>query len=60
MMWTYYLEEPLVLLVDHLDKGQEFACVWGQTIADAMVVSKVIILLGRTETFNENIRQWRQ
>ena len=45
MMGEYDPPETLVLLIGQLDKGQEFTREGGQTIANAMMVSKGITLL---------------
>ena len=60
MMWPYYPVEPLTRHIDQLEKGRKFARAGGQTIIDAMMVSKGITLLAQTDAFNEDIREWSQ
>ena len=48
MMGPYDPAEPLAQLIEQLDKGREFARAGGQTISDAMMMSKVITLLAQT------------
>ena len=55
-MGPYNPADPLARLVEQLEKEGEFARAGGQTISDAMVVSKDITLLAQTEVFNNNIR----
>ena len=45
MMGAYHLYERLVVIIEQLNKGREFARAGGQTISDDMMVSKGIILL---------------
>ena len=58
-MGTYDPAEPLALLIKKLERGREFACAGGKTIADAMMVLKGITLLAHMAMFNEDIREWR-
>ena len=60
MMGTYDPTEPLVQIIKQLGKGREFASAGGQTISDAMIMSKVIPLLEHTGIFNDSIRDWRR
>ena len=59
-MGMYDPTEPLSWLIEQLEKGQEFAISVGQTITNAMIVSKGITLLAQTVTFNEDNREWQQ
>ena len=45
MMGPYNPAEPLDLLIEQLEKGREFTRSGGQTISDAMMMSKGITLL---------------
>ena len=60
MMGRYDPTEPLARLIEQLEKGREFARAEGQTISDAMMMSKGITLLAQTGIFNYDIREWRQ
>ena len=60
MMGSYDPAEPLAQLIEQLEKGGESARAGGQTISDAMMMSKGITLLAQTGIFNDNIREWRQ
>ena len=57
-MGTYGTAETLTRLIKKLKKGREYEISGGQTIADAMMVSKGITLLSQTTTFNKNTREW--
>ena len=59
-MGMYDPTEPLSWLIEQLEKGKEFAISVGQTITNAMIVSKGITLLAQTVTFNEYNREWQQ
>ena len=59
MMGTYDPAEPLARFIYQLEMGREFARSGGQTIADAIMVSKGITVLAQTDTFNEDIQDWR-
>ena len=54
-MGPYDPVEPPAQLIEHLEKGIEFARAGGQTISDAMMISKGITLLEQTGIFNYNI-----
>ena len=60
MMGPYDPAEPLARLIQQLEKGREFARAGGQTISDAMMMSKGITLLAQTRLFNDDIRDWRR
>ena len=60
MMGPYGPAEPLARLIQQLEKGREFARAGGQTISDAMMMSKGITLLAQTRLFNDDIRDWRR
>ena len=59
-MGPYKPAEPLAQLIKQLEEGREFAGAGGQTISDAMMMSKVITLLAQTVIFNDDIREWRR
>ena len=59
MMGPYEPAEPLARLIEQLEKGGEFAHAGGQTILEAMMVSKGITLLSHTTNFNKDIKEWR-
>ena len=50
----------IACLIKQLEKGREFARAEGQTIYDAIMVSKGITLLAHTATFSKYIIEWRQ
>ena len=56
MMGPYNPAEPLARIIEHLEKGREFARAGGQTISDNMMMSKGITLLAQTGIFNDDIR----
>ena len=58
MMGPYYPAEPLARLIEQLEKEREFAQAGGQTIYNAMRISKGITLLAQKEIFNDNIHEW--
>ena len=60
MMGLYDPVESLARLIDQLKKGREFARSGGQTISNAMMMSKCITILEQTGVFNDSIREWRQ
>ena len=60
IMGPYDHAEPLAQWIKKLEKGRELARAGGQTIADAMMVSKGITLLAHMTMFNEDIREWRR
>ena len=60
MMGTYDLAEPLYRLIEKLEKGRELEKSGGQTIVDAMMVSKGNILLAHTSMSKKNTRKWRR
>ena len=51
-MRPYDSAETLDRLIKQSEKGREFARAGGQTITNAMMVSKVINLLEQASTFN--------
>ena len=55
-MGPYDPVEPLARLIKHFENGKEFGHAGGQTIANAMMVSKGITLLSQTSTLNKYIR----
>ena len=59
-MGPYDPAETLAQLIKQLERGREFAQAGGQTISDAMMMSKGITLLLQTGIFNDNIREWRR
>ena len=59
MMGPYDPTEPLARLIDQLEMGRDFSRAGGQTIVDAMMVSKGITLLTQTDTLNKAIHKWR-
>ena len=56
-MGPYEPSEPLYQMIEQFNNGKEFARAGGQTIADAIMVSKGITLLSQTTTFNKDIRE---
>ena len=56
MMGPYDPIEPLARIIEQLEKGREFSRSGGQTIYDAMMMSKGITLLEQTIIFNDDIR----
>ena len=60
MMGPYDPATPPAQLIGKLEKGREFARAGGQTIFDAMMMSKGITLLEQTVIFNEDIQECRQ
>ena len=60
MMGPYDPAEPLAQLIKQSETGIEYARSGGQTISDAMIVSKGITLLAQTGIFNDDIREWRR
>ena len=50
--------EPLVRLIEQLEKGRELAQLGGHKIPDAMMMSKGITLLAQTGVFNDDIQEW--
>ena len=50
--------ELLTRLIKQLEKGREFARAGGQTIYDAMIVSKGTTLQAYTAMFNKETRYW--
>ena len=60
MMGPYNPAEPLARLIEQLEKGRKFSRAGGQTISDALIMSKGITLLDQTGIFNDAIREWRQ
>ena len=60
MMVPYHHAEPLSRLVEQLEKGRELVQAGGQTISDAMMMSKGITILAQTGVFNNEIREWRR
>ena len=59
MMGPYNPAESLDRLIEHLEKGRQFAHAGGKTIAEAMMVSKGITFMEQTVTFNHKIPEWR-
>ena len=59
MIGPYDFTELLAQLIGKLENGQGFALAGGQKIADAMMVSRGIILLSYTAMLNEYIHEWR-
>ena len=60
MMGSYDPAEPLSWTIEELETGREFSRVGGQTISDAMMMSKGITLLAQTLIFNDDINEWRR
>ena len=60
MMGPYDPAEPLARIIEQLEKGREFSRAGGQTISDAMMMSKGITLLAQTGIFNDDIRESRR
>ena len=60
MMGVYDPLEPLTRLIEQLEKGLKFAKSGGQTISDAMMMSKGIALMAQPENSNNDIREWHQ
>ena len=59
IMGPYDSAETLAQLIDQLEKGREFTIAGGETIDNAMMVSKGITLLTQMVMFNEDTREWR-
>ena len=59
MMGPYDPTEHLAQLIKQLEKGRKFARLGGQTISNAMMMSKGTTLLAQTGIFNDYIREWR-
>ena len=59
-MGPYNPAEPLSQIIKQLEKGRELAISGGQTISDAMMMSKGITLLVESGIFNDDIREWRR
>ena len=60
MMGPYDPAEPLARLIEHSEKGREFAGAGGQTISDTMMMKKLITLLAQMGIFNDEIIEWRR
>ena len=60
MTGTYDPVEPLAPFINQIDKGKELAIPGWKMISDDMIVSKGITLLTQTETFHDDISEWRQ
>ena len=60
MIGPYNPAEPLVQLIEQLKGGIQFLIAGGQTISDAMIMSKGITFLAQTGIFNDDIRELRQ
>ena len=60
MVGTYDPAEPLAQLIRQLEKERQFTQEGGQTIDDAMMVSKCITILAQTAMLNKDIREWRR
>ena len=60
MMGPYDPAEPLAWIIEQLEKGRGFVRVGGQTIFEAMIMSKGITPLAQTGIFNDDIREWRR
>ena len=60
IMGPYEPTDPLDHLIYQPEKGQELAISGGKKIPEYMMVSKGVTLLAQTETFNNNIKEWRQ
>ena len=56
IMGPYDPAEPLVRLIEHSEKGREFAGAGDQIISNAMMMSKLITLLAPMLIFNDDIR----
>ena len=56
IMGPYEPAEPLVRLIEHSEKGREFAGAGDQIISNAMMMSKLITLLAPMLIFNDDIR----
>ena len=59
MMVAYNPEEPLAILIEHLEKEIEFTWIGEQIITDAIMVSKGITFLKQNAIFNDEIIEWR-
>ena len=57
MMGPYDPAKSLAQLIEQLEKGREFARAGGQKISYAMMISKGITFLAKTENFNDDIRE---